>query len=66
MQESLVTSFVDLHGNLLGDTLGVISIPLYKGMQITIHSNPKSFTVVDWSYHQGHPDERAGLKVVLE
>ena len=66
MQGNLVTRFVDSEGNELGNDNKILSIPLYIGMEITIHGQSKSFSVVSWSYHQGHPDERAALQIVLE
>jgi hypothetical protein len=65
MQSPLSTHFVDLQGRELADSPGILPIPLYKGMQITIHGHPKPFTVLDWSYHHGQPDETPGLKVIL-
>ena len=61
----LVTRFVDSEGSKLGSANEIIPIPLYKGMHITIHGHAKSFCVVEWSYHHGHPDEGAGLKILL-
>lgn len=66
MNRNLVTKFIDQKGEILGDIPGLLSIPLYKGMQVTIHGLSQPFTVVDWSYHHGHPDEDAGLKIILE
>lgn len=60
------TQFIDSKGNLLGEATGILPISLYKGMNITIHGNDKKYCVVAWSYHQGHPDEGAGLKIELE
>lgn len=60
------TQFIDSQGNPLGDAKGIIPISLYKGMNITIHGNDKKYCVVAWSYHHGHPDEGAGLQIVLE
>lgn len=66
MYKHLATSFVDENGNVLGNDVGVIPIPLYKGMQITIHGHQQTFAVVDWSFHLGHQEEGAGLKIVLK
>ena len=60
------TYFIDTNGEKLGDVSGVLSSTLYKGMKITIHGYSEEFTVVDWNYHYGHPDEQAGLRVVLK
>jgi hypothetical protein len=52
-------------------TLGVIDtnfvpIPLFKGMEVTIHGYDALFKVVDWNYHHGHQDEEAGLRIFLK
>lgn len=60
------TYFVNLNGDALGDAPVLLPIPLRQGMQITIHSNPQPFTVVDWRFHLGHRDENAGLTIVLK
>ena len=65
-QSNLVTRFVDTEGNEIGNDIGILPITLYKGMNITIHSHSQTFSVVDWSYHHGHPDEGAGLRIVLK
>lgn len=65
MNANVVTKFIDQNGNVLGEAPCLLSIPLYKGMQITIHGHSKPFTVVEWSYHHGHPDEGAGLMIML-
>ncbi|MBX9612085.1 MAG: hypothetical protein K2X51_10745 [Burkholderiales bacterium] len=65
MNENLVTKFIDQNGDVLGDAPGLLPISFYKGMQIIIHGHPQAFTVVDWSYHHGHSDEDAGLKIIL-
>ena len=66
MESNLVTRFVDAEGNELGSDIGILPIPLFKGMKITIHGQSHSFSVVEWSYHHGHPDEGASLKIVLK
>ena len=60
------TYFVNRNGESLGDDPGLLPMPLCIGMQITIHSHSKPFTVVDWRFHKGHPDENNGLTIVLE
>jgi hypothetical protein len=60
------TYFMDRDGNLLGDYYELLPIPLFKGMKITIHSCDREFEVVDWNFHHGHPDEKAGLRIILE
>lgn len=40
-------------------------IPLYEGMEVTIHGYDGTFKVKSWSYHHGHPDEEYGLKIIL-
>ena len=66
MAEVNGTYFKDEKGKTLGDADGVIPIPLYKGMQITIHGHDGIFKVLDWNYHHGHPDEQAGLRIILK
>jgi hypothetical protein len=64
-----ITYFFDIDGNRLGTTdedYGILPIPLYKGMQVTIHGHKKIFEVVDWNYHHGHSDEYDGLRIILK
>lgn len=65
-KELYATYFVNRSGELLGDAHGLLPILLYKGMEITIHSHSKPFTVSKWRSHHGHQDENAGLTIVLE
>lgn len=60
------TYFFDEEGKRLGSDDGVVPIPLYKGMRITIHGYDDIFEVADWNYHHGHPDEQAGLRIILK
>ena len=64
--ERLGTFFLDTAGNRLGSDTILLPIPLYKGMTMTIHGHQGEFRVVDWNYHHGHPDEDAGLRIILE
>lgn len=64
--EEYSTRLVNRENQLLGDMHGLLGISLYKGMQITIHSHSQPFKVVEWRFHLGHPDEEAGLTIVLE
>lgn len=64
--EEYSTRFVNRENQLLGKMPGLLGVSLYKGMQITIHSYSKAFTVVEWRFNHGHPDEEAGLTIVLE
>ena len=57
--------FYNTEGTRLG-TLSWTALPLYKGMRITIHGHDRQYTVVRWEFHHGHPDEEAGLRVVLQ
>lgn len=66
MMSQAGTFFLDEDGNILGNYHGIIPIPLYKGMVITIHGHNAKFEVVDWNYHHGHPDEQAGLHIILK
>jgi hypothetical protein len=59
------TYFYDDEDNKLGSDSGVLPITLYKGMKFTIHGHERTFEVVEWSYHYGHQDEDAGLKIIL-
>lgn len=60
------TYFKNLQGDTLGDAPGLLNINLRKGMEISIHSYPDPFKVVDWKFHLGHPDEETGLLIILE
>jgi len=64
--EHYVTRFKSRDGQLLGDIPGLLAITLYTGMQITIHGQNGTFKVAEWHFHHGHPDEDAGLTIVLE
>lgn len=57
--------FYDTEGKRLGSG-DLQPIPLYKGMKITLHGYGGTFQVVDWNYHHGHPDEDAGLRIIIE
>jgi hypothetical protein len=60
-----LTIFYDDQGNRLGSDEGIVPIPLYKGMQMSIHGFEEIFEIVDWNYHHGHGDEDAGLRIIL-
>lgn len=60
------TFFIDNNSNLLGSSNKLLSIPLYKGMKITIHGHLGVFKVIDWNYHHGHGDEKPGLRIILK
>jgi hypothetical protein len=60
------TYFLDSDGRKLGDYPELLPIPLYKGMTITLHGQSRQYEVVDWNFHHGHPDEDAGLRIILE
>ena len=60
------TYFMDEEGKSLSSNDGVLPIPLYKGMLITIHGHDEPFEVVDWNYHIGHSDEKSGLRIILK
>jgi len=64
-EECLATYFLDLDGIQLGSLPGLLPITLYEGMKITIHGDPHEYEIVDWGFHLGHPDERAGLRITL-
>lgn len=59
------TYYCDEDGNRLGSDVGLLPISLRENMKITIHGYSGEFLVVNWSYHKGHPDEDAGLKIIL-
>ena len=61
-----LTYFINTNGEQLGNDEGILPITLYKGMIITIHGYSCEFRVVEWNYHHGHPDEDAGLRIILE
>lgn len=63
-EELDATYFLDENGNSLGDRPGILPIPLYKGMMMTISKMGK-YEVVDWNYCHGHPDEMGGLRIIL-
>ena len=60
------TYFYNSEGKLLGSAEGLLSIPLYKGMKITIHGHDAAFEVTEWEYHHGHEGEHAGLHIILK
>ncbi len=64
--ETYSTYFVNRNGDSLGTAPGLLPIPLRQGMEITIHSHTGTFTVVNWRFHHGHPDENAGLTIIVE
>ncbi len=67
MSEEIVkTYFYDTNKELLGDSPGLLPIPLSKGMKMSIHSYDKEYEVVDWNFHWGHPDEKSGLRIFLK
>jgi len=61
----LATYFLDLDGMQLGSLPGLLPITLREGMKVTIHGDSHEYEVVDWAFHLGHPDERAGLGITL-
>lgn len=63
--DNLGTYFFDSKGDQLASDVGIIPIPLYKGMEITFHGLDGSYEVVSWNYHHGHTDEKAGLRVIV-
>lgn len=66
MEPTYFTYFKLEDGSPLGNVDGIIPIPLYQGMTITIHGHEgEFFEVVDWNYHHGHPDENTGLRIIL-
>lgn len=60
-----ITIFYDTNGERLGSASGLLHIPLYKGMKMTIHGFEVGYYVEDWNYHHGHGDEDAGLRIIL-
>jgi hypothetical protein len=64
--ETRVTYLETEDGTSLGSDVILLPIPLYKGMKFTIHREGiETYYVLDWYYHHGHPDENAGLHIVL-
>lgn len=64
--EITATYFCDTNKEILGDCPGILPIPLYKGMKMSIHPHDKEYEVVDWNFHWGHPDEKCGLRIFLK
>lgn len=64
--EHVATYFFDEEGNSLSSQPGILPIPLFKGMEITIHGHQGAYEVVNWTYHIGQPDEGAGLTITLK
>jgi len=60
------TFFYNAEGKQLGSTEGLLSIPLYKGMKMTMHGHDTPFEVIEWEYHHGHEHEQAGLRIILK
>lgn len=58
--------FYDTEGNGLGSDNHLRPIPLYRGMNMTIHGHDGVFEVEDWNYHHGQPDENPGLHITLK
>jgi hypothetical protein len=65
-EDNYVTYFYDINKKLLGDDTGILPIPLYKGMKMSIHGYNNEYEVVDWNFHLGHPDEKGGLRIFLK
>jgi hypothetical protein len=64
--ENDTTYFYNTNKEKLGDCPGVLPIPLYKGMKMSIHSYDNEYEVVDWNFHFGHSDEKSGLRIFLK
>ena len=66
MNADVCIYFYDEEGKLRGSEVdSQIPLNLYKGMKISIHAEG-TFEVIDWNYHHGHPDEKAGLRITLK
>ena len=65
--ELFATLFYDLDdkNKAIANSEGILPIPLYKGMKITIHGHHEEYQVDRWDFHFGHPDENAGLRIYL-
>jgi hypothetical protein len=61
-----VTYFYNTEKEELGNCPGILPITLYKGMKMSIHSFDNEYEVVDWNFHHGHSDEKAGLRIFLK
>lgn len=62
-----ITIYYSTDGTRLGSDVFLLPITLYKGMKFTIHGSEGTvFEVVEWNYHKGHPDEDAGLRIILK
>jgi len=64
--ENLSTYFYDTNKKKLGDYEGLLAIPLYRGMKMSIHAYEYEYEVVDWNFHLGHTDEKSGLRIFLK
>jgi|GEM_PF-3073257 len=60
------TYFYDTNKKRLADHPGILPIPLYKGMKMSIHGLSQEYEVVDWNFHKGHEDEKGGLRIFLK
>ncbi len=60
------TYFIAESGKVILKKQGMLAVPMYKGMTISIHGYG-IFLVVDWSYHfGGGPDENSGLHIIVK
>lgn len=60
------TIFYNKEGQSLASTDGLLPIPLYKGMKITILGDDATFEVVEWEYYHGNSDEKSELRIIIE
>ena len=65
-EDLFVTYFYDTNKEKLADCPGILPIPLYKGMKMSIHGFNREYEVVDWNFHNGHEDEKGGLRIFLK
>ena len=60
------TIFYNKEGHSLASTDGLLPIPLYKGMKITILGDDATFEVAEWEYYHGNSDENSELRIIIE
>lgn len=65
-EDHFITYFYNTNKEELANCPGILPIPLYKRMKMSIHPYDKEYEVVDWNFHLGHEDEKAGLRIFLK
>lgn len=47
------TTFVDKEGKLIGESPSLLTVSLYKGMEVRLKDSKNRFQVDGWEYHEG-------------